>query len=48
MHTVVQTAPDAITSWVSSVFATNPDSGFGITDTKQKANDFVLYFIHAQ
>ncbi|XP_060554764.1 ovostatin homolog [Ruditapes philippinarum] len=37
MHTDIQTVPDGITSWVSSVFATNPYSGFCISDTKKKA-----------
>ncbi|XP_053406548.1 CD109 antigen-like [Mercenaria mercenaria] len=44
-HFVIQTAPDAITSWITSVFATNPDTGFGISEVKQKISVKKSFFL---
>jgi len=33
-----KTVPDSMTSWVASVFATNPYTGFGISEEKPKVS----------
>lgn len=42
---ITKAAPDAITSWISSVFATNPNTGFGISEIKQKITVKKSFFL---